>query len=217
MIITLTGPAASGKGTLGRLLSSKYNIPYYDVGLLFRLYSYLIDKEWELEEIESSIANDDIRILAKEDQVIFNGENITPILRTEEVGYLTAQNCSNSDLLNKLFKITEDILSGYTDVICDGRNCGLEIFPNAEYKFYITANPEARTGRRSDQLKETELDSSQSEKLLNKRDTLDKNRVVGSLRIPENSAIVDTTDKSIEESLSEIVKHISSLNFEKKA
>ena len=177
MIIELSGPAGSGKGTLSKMLSLHLGLPYYDFGLLFRAIAYANLQVQHLQLVNS--------------RILFKGTDLTEIIQREEIGLIAARIARDlKDLAISFVK--------HSDFICDGRTCGTEIYPNADYKFYITAEEKERFHRRR-------IDNGNIEIML-QREMLDKPRLI----IPNNAIIIDTTAKIKEESLVEILFYIKS-------
>ncbi|MBI3337111.1 MAG: (d)CMP kinase [Candidatus Staskawiczbacteria bacterium] len=175
MIIALSGPAASGKGTLARMLASHLNLPHYDFGLMFRAIAY---SNFQIHFIE-----------VKNGKIFFKGCDLTEAIKTEEVGLLATR------MAHRL-KDLEISLIRHTDFICDGRTCGTEIYPDADFKFYITANKKERFDRRSKDDGDKEI--------MSQREILDESR----LMIPANAIVIDTSGKTKKESLREILSSL---------
>ncbi len=175
MIIALSGPAGSGKGTLARMLAKYLGLPHYDIGLLFRAIAYANFKIHHLK--------------VKDGRIFFCDIDITDILKTEECGLCAAKSA---------FLLKDLVLLFVSDAsfICDGRTCGSEIFPNANYKFYITANQKDRFDRR--------LKDGGNLEIMSQREILDQSRLV----IPADAIIIDTTGKNQDESLQEMILHL---------
>ncbi len=180
MIITIAGPAASGKGTLAKMFADALSLPHYDFGLLFRALAY---------------ANLEIQHLNVQDgRIIFSDKDITDQLRTEEIGLLAANMASQlKDLAMSLVR--------HVNFVCDGRTCGSEIYPNADFKFYITASAQDRINRRS-------LQHGNKQAFL-LREKIDQERLV----LPKDAVVVDTTGKSISECLEEMISYEKHFTF----
>ncbi|WP_281550283.1 (d)CMP kinase, partial [Murimonas intestini] len=150
-----------------------------------------------------------------EQQVILNGENVTPYIRTEEVSQMTsrlsARPAVRAALLNLQRRLAEE-----QDVLMDGRDIGTQVLPDAQLKIYLTASPAARAKRRYLEYLE-KGDNTHSleeiERTIAERDERDMNREIAPLKQADDAVLVDTSDMGIEE----VTSHIISLYEEKKA
>lgn len=175
MIIAFSGPAASGKGTLARMTADYFGLPHYDFGLMFRAIAFS-DFQIQFLKIENG-------------KVFFKNADITETLKTEEIGLLTAR-------VARFLKDYALSFVKHLSFVCDGRTCGTEIYPNADFKFYITACQTERFRRR--------LRGGDSEKNMLAREKLDEEK----LKIPANAIIINTTGKTKEQSFAEILSHL---------
>ncbi len=130
MKIAIAGAAASGKGTLARMLALELKLPHYDFGLLFRAIVFT-DFETNFIRVENG-------------KILFKGQDITESLKTEEVGLLAAKSAH-------ILKHLAQSLVRHVSFICDGRTCGTEIYPDAEHKFFLHADFDERQRRRGQQ------------------------------------------------------------------
>ncbi|MDP3882942.1 MAG: (d)CMP kinase [Candidatus Staskawiczbacteria bacterium] len=193
MIIAISGPSASGKGTLARMLAEHLSLPHYDFGLMFRAIAFL-SPHFNFDHLLKFAEYGWMRV--ENWGGIWFKYNKGPVslfreLKTEEVA-LRAANIARENL-SAITAISKAMVR-HKDFVCDGRTCGSEIYPDADYKFYITANEAERFGRRlGDNLTERK-----------RREELDKYRLV----IPEGAIVVDTTCKTEEESLRELLSFL---------
>ena len=172
MIITLSGPAGAGKGTLAKMLADFLGLPHYDFGLIFRA---IVAMQFQFTLLEVSNG-----------RILFKGQDITDSLRTEEAGLKATRSYTKLASLAIL-------LVRHANFVCDGRTCGTEIYPDADFKFYITASQEERMKRRGNNL------------VLLERDRLDARKDI----VPGDAIVINTTGKSKEQCLEEM------LNYEK--
>ena len=133
-------------------------------------------------------------------QIYLNGENVTGMLRTEEVGNMASKTSAIPEVRNKLLDLQRS-LAKEKDVIMDGRDIGTNILPDADVKIYLTASVETRAKRRFDELKEKGEDCSLEEisKDIRERDERDMTREIAPLRKAEDAVLVDSSNMTIPE------------------
>ena len=147
--VAIDGPAGAGKSTIAKIVAKEKGFVYVDTGAMFRaLAIYFIRqgiKADEHERISASLSGADVTIeyINGEQQVLLNGENVTPILRTEEVGNMASASSVNGDVRAKMKELQQK-LAATTNVVMDGRDIGTVILPNAQVKVYLTASVEVR-------------------------------------------------------------------------
>ena len=157
MIIAIDGPAGSGKSTTSRLVAKKLRISYLDTGSMYRAVTlYFLDNNYSLEEddVSTLMRNIDIDISdsADEESIILNGVNVTSKLRSLKVSRFVSKISSNNLIREKMVEIQRKI-SKNKSIVIDGRDIGTVVFPDADYKFFITASIEARSKRRFKEFK----------------------------------------------------------------
>jgi len=200
IIIAIDGPAASGKGTIAKKLSEYFGLPYLDSGLLYRIVaSEVIGKN--IDPLEKRSVIDLVKKInfGKSDLANLRNDNVS------NVASITAQ-----------YQEVRDILLSYqrsfasNGIVMDGRDIGTVVFPNADYKFYITATLDERTNRRFLELSEqnSELDRNIVKNDINNRDQRDMLRKIAPLAKADDAIEVDTTFMKIDDVIDFIVKYI---------
>ena len=141
-------------------------------------------------------------------QVYLNGENVTGMLRTEEVGNMASKTSAVPEVREKLLEL-QRTLAKENDVIMDGRDIGTNILPDADVKIYLTASVETRAKRRYDELKEKgeDCDLDQIAQDIKERDERDMNRETAPLKKADDAILVDSSHMTIPEVVSEICSH----------
>ena len=196
IVIAIDGLAGSGKGTIAKNISSFYNFPHLDSGILYRSVAYLCHKGGEN-------VFDEKRVL-KYAQNLNIEEIDVDKLRTEEIDQISSKISSFSSVREslKIFQLNfKKIHSDKSGIVVDGRDIPTVIFPDAEIKFYVTASLKDRANRRFEELvlNNPKIDKKLVIKELQKRDQRDMERSVAPLKIAKDAIVIDTSDLTIEE------------------
>ena len=196
IVIAIDGLAGSGKGTIAKNISSFYNFPHLDSGILYRSVAYLCHKGGEN-------VFDEKRVL-KYAQNLNIEEIDVDKLRTEEIDQISSKISSFSSVREslKIFQLNfKKIHSDKSGIVVDGRDITTVIFPDAEIKFYITASLKDRANRRFEELvlNNPKIDKKLVIKELQKRDQRDMERSIAPLKIAKDAIVIDTSDLKIEE------------------
>jgi CMP/dCMP kinase len=214
MIITLDGPCGSGKSTLAQLLAQKLGFFYINSGYLYRSLAYLLVHEYgyNQEQLENPKIEDITNLLDPKNfmyqyqdgiaQVFFKQTNITDFLKSADVS-------RNASIISAYPHVRQAIVplqqhfATLHNLVTDGRDCGTEIYPQAQFKFYVTAAPEIRAERLQKDLERKGVVITFEEVLQTTlaRDQRDMQRASCPLKKADDAIEVDTSDKSIEEVL----------------
>lgn len=206
--IAIDGPAGAGKSTIAKALAKKLGYIYVDTGAMYRAMAlYLLRQGIRAEETEkiseaSQLAEITIVYVDGAQQVLLNGENVTPCLRTEEVGNMASASSVNKDVRLKLVELQRE-LARKENVVMDGRDIGTYVLPDAKVKVYLTASSACRAKRRYEELtaKGETCDLSAIEADIIERDHRDMNREFAPLRQAEDAVLIDSSKMTIEEVL----------------
>ena len=204
--IAIDGPAGAGKSTIARLVAREKGYIYVDTGAMYRgLAVHFLKKGIDPEDadgIAAACEDADVSIGYEEgsQQIYLNGENITSLLRTEEVGNMASRSSSVPRVREKLLSLQRD-LARRENVVMDGRDIGTCVLPDADVKVYLTASSATRARRRYDELQEKGVpcDYSQIERDIIERDERDMNRAVSPLRQAADAVRIDSSDMTIRE------------------
>ncbi|MCK9328547.1 MAG: (d)CMP kinase [Candidatus Pacebacteria bacterium] len=213
MIIAIDGPAASGKSTTAKLIAEKLNFIYIDTGAMYRavaLYALKnnldISNHKNLIKIINSITIRFERI-NNENHIFLNNIDVTSEIRLPEITKLSSNIATKKIIRDKMVEI-QRLLAINQKIIMDGRDIGTVVFPNANYKFFLTASIETRALRRlNEQL--TKGIVSNLEDIKNDliwRDKNDSEREFSPLIKAEDAIEVDTSNMTIEEQVKYILK-----------
>ena len=204
--IAIDGPAGAGKSTIAKNVSKELGVIYVDTGAMYRAMAlYMIREGIDAEDaagISEKCKSADISIdfVDGVQQVILNGENVSGLIRTEEVSAMASKSSVNGDVREKLVELQRKLASEKS-VVMDGRDIGTVVLPNAEVKIYLTASSAVRAKRRYDELiaKGEQCDLAQIEADIIERDHRDMTREISPLKQADDAVLVDTSDMNIEE------------------
>lgn len=217
--IAIDGPAGAGKSTIAKRVAKELSFIYVDTGAMYRAIAlYLIRSKVspsDQEALKKACENIEITISYEngEQQVILNGENVTGLIRTEEVGNMASAASANPPVREKLLDLQRN-LARNSDVLMDGRDIGTNVLPNAQLKIYLTASSATRAERRYLELQEKgeNCQLEEIERDIIERDQRDMNRDIAPLKQAEDAVLVDSSNMGIDQ----VVECILSLYEERK-
>ena len=209
--MAIDGPAGAGKSNIAKLAAKELGLIYIDTGAMYRgVALYFIDNNIDYtDENEAKKACDNIDITIKYEggmqQLILNGNNVTSLIRQEQVGKAASAVAKHLCVREKLVELQRRLAED-NNVIMDGRDIGTKVLPNANLKIYLTASSMVRAERRYNELKakNIECDINEIEKDIIARDTEDMNREISPLRQAPDAMLLDTSDMNIDEVVSYI-------------
>ncbi|HSC25320.1 MAG TPA: (d)CMP kinase [Candidatus Babeliales bacterium] len=223
MIITIDGPTASGKSTVGRILAHKLGFYYVCSGLMYRAIAYVLINhcgctletlnDISIEKFKQYIDSDRFTYTYNEESqehIFFDNNDVTAYLKDTLIDRATSIISINKNIRSKVTSMQRAIAANH-NIVIDGRDVGSVVFPQAEIKFFITASLIVRASRwRKDQQKYNHFFSiEESTKFITERDERDKNRIIAPLIVPKDAIILDTSSLNAEETVSLIMSHIS--------
>lgn len=212
--IAIDGPSGAGKSTIAKELAKRMQIDYIDTGAMYRAAGYkmlITDTDIDdLDEVEKVLQNTDIDF--SDGHVILDGEVVDGFIRTPEISRQASLVSKIPAVRIKLVELQRNM--GRTkSVIMDGRDIGTNVFPDAEFKFYLIASAEVRAERRCLELQEKGQDVSfdQILKDIEERDYNDMTRELNPLRKAEDAIEVDSSNMNIAEVVGFIYNRILGL------
>lgn len=211
-IITIDGPAASGKSTIAKKVANILDINYIDSGAMFRAVTlYMLDKGVDPKDKDRVVSNlRNIELDIVDNHLILNGVNVEKSIRENRINQNVSNIAEIKEVRELLLNFQREIARNI-NVIMDGRDIGSKVFPDANYKFFLTATPEIRADRRYKELIQRGEDSVTYEQILREvrtRDYIDSNREHSPLIKAQDALEIDTTTLSIDEVVNNIVKII---------
>ena len=205
LLITIDGPAGSGKSTVSRLLAKQLSYCYLDTGALYRAVAYQVQKERldgaDQETIMDLCGRTDIRLKRLGDvlKVFVEGRDVSDKIRTESVGLLASSLSALPAVRSALLPIQREAAK-HGGMIAEGRDMGTVVFPDADVKFFLDADAEVRARRRwlelamrGEQVSFTILMEG-----MMIRDRQDRERVIAPLKVPANAIMIDSTGLDID-------------------
>jgi cytidylate kinase len=212
MLITIDGPAGTGKGTVAQAIAKQLNLNYLDSGAIYRVIAYLLlDKDISFDNEVQAIKEIELADLDFSNaEILLNKKNITSDIRTEKIAS-SASIIATSNIIRESILDKQRRYLKHPGLVAEGRDMGTVVFPEARYKFYLNASVAERAQRRYKQLisKGFDVNITSLEKEISDRDERDQNRSVSPLVPAANSVIIDTTNLSPEEVISLLLTHIN--------
>ncbi len=219
MIITIDGPAGSGKSAAALKIAGQLGYPHLDTGAMYRAVALDL-YEQGLLDLPEEIANR-CRLLSLDFDwsqpnapILLNGKNVAEAIRTPHITAITWQAADNPWVREELVKRQRIIGAKCVEIrggmVTEGRDQGTIVFPKADFKFYLDAHPEVRAQRRISQLADKGISADIHDVLeqIVRRDMRDQGRAHGPLARPADAIILDTTDVSLDDVVEKMVSLI---------
>jgi CMP/dCMP kinase len=214
-IITIDGPAGSGKSTVSRLLATRLKVLYLDTGAMYRAVALQAKRKGvdlkDREKISRLCRDLDLQFKTSDGttRLFVGAEDISSAIRSPEMDMLSSAVSAIKEV-REAMTLLQRKMAEQGGVVAEGRDMGTVVFPDADYKFFVNADPEVRAGRRyRERLERGEAVSrGEVEKELRKRDDQDMTRVLAPLVPAKDAIVIDTTNLTVEEVVEKMVKTI---------
>jgi len=219
-VITIDGPSGSGKSTAAQMLAQRLGFAYLDTGAMYRAVTFqalrekmnlrdsakLIDlaKQIELDMTPSPHGT----------EVTIQGQNVTELIRTVQITENVHFIASRRGVRDEMVKRQRRLARKLAPLVAEGRDQGTVVFPHAQVKFFIDADPATRARRRYQQLQNSGEDVTYEQILsgIKTRDARDSTRTTAPLEVPPGAIIVDTTNMSVKQMVDELARHVQRIN-----
>ncbi|MEM7645543.1 MAG: (d)CMP kinase [Pseudomonadota bacterium] len=212
-LVTIDGPAASGKSSVSRLLAAELGWKWVSTGAFYRgLALAALKSGLDVSDEEALVAKAadsiwKVEMTSDYTLVFFDGKDVTDDLAGEEVGGIASKISGLPGVRKALLERQRRCFNQENGLVAEGRDCGTVVFPQATAKLYLTASPALRARRRAEE--EGESQSTTLEQQI-KRDKQDTERKVSPLTIAEGALKIDTSFLSLEEVVTEALKYVKS-------
>ncbi len=216
LVVTIDGPAASGKSTVARLLAERLGVSFLDTGAMYRAVTLAaieggVDMSDE-EKLLGVLDNREFEFAVREGKMVvcIDGVDVTEQIRRQEVTANARYIASAAKLREKLVEMQRQFAAREKKIVAEGRDQGTVAFPDAGVKFYLTADATERAKRRQIELRArgSSENLEQIQNAIEERDKSDEDRAVGPLKPAEDAIVVDTTDLNIEEVVEKLLRFV---------
>ena len=200
-IVAIDGPAGAGKSTIAKRLAGRIGADYIDTGAMYRAVALkLLRTGTDYQDPEALQAMlDGMDVDFSEGRTLLDGEDVSGLIRTPEISALASPSSGVPAIRYKLTAL-QQAMGRRKSIVMDGRDIGTVVFPDADFKFFLTASPEERARRRTEEMraKGEEADFETIKADIIQRDYQDSHREFRPLRKAEDAVEIDSTDMSID-------------------
>jgi cytidylate kinase len=212
-VVTIDGPAGSGKGTISKLVSKTLGFHYLDSGAIYRIIALNANTESldtnQITQILKLI--DGLEINFADEKVFLGSKDITDLIRSELIGKFASEIAKNELIREKILGLQKSFFKP-PGLVADGRDMGTVVFPKAKVKIFLTASIEERANRRYKQLilKENNVNLTDLFETIKLRDESDTNRKISPLKAANDAFLIKTDNLSITQSFEKVMEIIRS-------
>jgi cytidylate kinase len=210
-VVTIDGPAGSGKGTISKLVSKTLGFHYLDSGAIYRIIALNAKtKNLDTNQITQILELiDGLEINFADEKVFLGCKDITDSIRSELIGKFASQIAKNELIREKILGLQKSFFKP-PGLVADGRDMGTVVFPEAKVKIFLTASIEERANRRYKQLilKENNVNLTDLIERIKLRDESDTNRKISPLKTAKDAYLIKTDNLSINQSFEKVMEII---------
>ena len=216
IIITIDGPAGVGKSTVSQMLAKRLGVSFLDTGAMYRALTLAaMNEKADLNKTEQLLDILKRKVLQFDIsggvmKVSIDGIDVSEEIREPSVTANVRYIAEKPELRKELVQMQRDFARQHGGIVTEGRDQGTVVFPDADFKFFLTADGEERARRRQAQLGESgkEADLEELRENIEKRDASDKNRTVGPLTPADDAIVIDTTNMEAQQAVEKIAEYI---------
>jgi cytidylate kinase len=221
LIITIDGPAASGKSTVAQRLAKKLGASFLDTGAMYRAVTLAamqagVDMNDE-DELLKIMQKSNFQFSAEQGKltVCINGVDVTEQIRYPEVTANSRYIASKASLRAELVRMQRQFAAREKKIVTEGRDQGTVAFEDADIKFYLTADSHQRAKRRQAELQEkgSAENLERIQKAIEERDKNDESRTVGPLKPADDAIVIDTTNLTLEQVVEKVLRCVKEKCF----
>jgi len=205
-VIAIDGPAGAGKSTVARQVSTATGLRYLDTGAMYRCVALEVQNSATDPNDADAVGKiaREVSVVIERDAAKLNGVDVSSEIRSSEINAIVSVIAAHTPVRDAMREQQRRWIQAQQGGVVEGRDIGTVVFPDAILKVFLTASPEVRAERRVGQ---TGGDIKAVAASIAERDHLDSTRLDSPLRPSEGSVIVDSSDRTIEEVVAEIVSH----------
>jgi cytidylate kinase len=212
MIITIDGPAGSGKSTAARMLAEQLGVRFLDTGAMYRSIALAVLQAGVAPEDADAVTQvaEYCRIDMPDDRILLNSVDVTTAIREPEVTLAASIVAAHAGVRRRLVALQQAVGQA-GPLVTEGRDQGTIVFPNATCKFFLTASLAARAARRQAELRKKSLPSRLEDvtEQIQQRDERDEQRATAPMKPAADALLIDTSDLTIEQVVQQLLKAIS--------
>ena len=208
-VIAIDGPAGSGKSTVAKALAARLGLEYLDTGAMYRSVTFAALRRG-IDPGDADVVGrmaGDVVIELRPDGVVVDGVDASIEIRGPEVSRAVSIVAANPTVRTEMVRRQREWVADRGGGVLEGRDIGTVVFPDAELKVYLTADPEVRAARRSKEVSDLDYETVAAD--LARRDALDQGREVSPLAEAEDAFLLDTTGLGVEEIIDVIAARVA--------
>ncbi len=205
-VIAIDGPAGAGKSTVARQVSTATGLRYLDTGAMYRCVALAVQQSSTDPNDPEAVGHiaQDVSVVIERDAAKLNGVDVSQEIRSSEINGIVSVIAAHTPVRDAMREQQRRWIQDHDGGVVEGRDIGTVVFPDAILKVFLTASPEVRAERRVGQ---TGGDIQSVAASIAERDYLDSTRIDSPLKPSPESVVVDSSSRTIEEVVAEIVSH----------